>query len=436
METVILILLIMGEIIFLFWALKTGNVKRREKYIWKAVCTTILALLLIAGVLEGLSRYGAILLVLLFQTCMGLLTERRRKGKPYGKVTMTALFLVNIAVYLLALLPAFLFPQYNPLAVTGKHAVEIAEYTYADENRIETFSDIGENRSVTVKVWYPAEEGAYPLVVFSHGAFGVIDSNNSTYTELASHGYVVVSIGHPYHAMFVKDVSGKTTYASKEFIEQIYAMNSDETPEGEDDSDKEMTTYLNSREWMKVRTEDMNFVLDTILEKADTVNEVPFSMIDRNKIGLFGHSLGGAASVQVGRERKDIDAVIDLEGTMLGEYAGFKDGTEIFNEEPYPIPLLDVNSKVIHDLALEVPGDGYVNFYTGERALDYREVIFDDAGHLNFTDLPIVSPPLARLLGVGDVDARKCMENVNYVVLAFFDYYLKGEGTLTIEKEY
>lgn len=32
METVILILLIMGEIIFLFWALKTGNVKKREKY--------------------------------------------------------------------------------------------------------------------------------------------------------------------------------------------------------------------------------------------------------------------------------------------------------------------------------------------------------------------------------------------------------------------
>lgn len=436
MGTVILIPLIIGEIIFLFWALNAGSVRKREKYIWKMVCTVILALLLIIGVLEGISRYGAILLVLLFQACMGLFAERKGKGKPYGKGKMAVLFLANIAVYLLALLPAFLFPQYKPLPVTGDHAVEIAEYTYADENRMETFSDIGENRSVTVKFWYPAEGGTYPLIIFSHGAFGVIDSNNSTYTELASHGYVVVSIGHPYHAMFVKDVNGKTTYASKEFIEQIYTMNSDETPEGEDNSDKEMTTYLNSREWMKVRTEDINFILDTILEKADTVNEIPFSRIDGNKIGLFGHSLGGAASVQVGRERKDIAAVIDLEGTMLGEYAGFKDGTEIFNEEPYPIPLLDMNSKVIHDLALEVPGDGYVNFYVGKRALDYREVIFDDAGHLNFTDLPIVSPPLARLLGVGTVDARKCMENVNYVVLTFFDYYLKGEGTLAIEKEY
>ncbi len=436
MGTVILILLILGEIIFLLLPLKTGIVKRREKYIWKIVFAAFLTLLLITGILEETSRYGAILLVLLFQACIGLFAEYRGKGKSYRKGKGIALFLANIAVYFLALMPAFFFPQYKPLPVTGDHAVEIAEYTYVDENRIETFSDTGENRTVTVKFWYPAETGSYPLVVFSHGAFGVIDSNNSTYTELASHGYVVASIGHPYHAMFVKDVNGRTTYASKEFIDQIYTMNSDETPEGEDNSDKEMTTYLNSREWMKVRTGDMNFVLDTILEKADTVNEVPFSRIDGNEIGLFGHSLGGAASVQIGRERRDIDAVIDLEGTMLGEYAGFKDGMEIFNEEPYPIPLLDVNSKVIHDLAFEVPGDGYVNFYVGKRALNYREVIFDNAGHLNFTDLPLVSPPLAGLLGVGTVDARECIEDVNYVVLTFFNYYLKGEGTLAIEEEY
>ncbi|TCL56556.1 platelet-activating factor acetylhydrolase isoform II [Kineothrix alysoides] len=435
MGTVILTLLVIGEIIFLLWSFKAGSIKRREKYIWKIVFAVLLTLLLIAGILEGVSRYGAILLVLLFQACIGLLAEYRDKGKSYGKGKRIALFLGNITVYFLALVPAFFFPQYKPLPVTGGHTVENAEYTYVDENRIETFSDIGENRSVTVKFWYPAETGTYPLVVFSHGAFGVIDSNNSTYTELASHGYVVASIGHPYHAMFVTDVNGKTTYASKKFIEQIYDMNSDETPDKKE-TDYLKTDYLKTREWMKVRTEDMNFVLDTILNKADAANEAPFSLIDGDKIGLFGHSLGGATSVQVGRERKDIDAVIDLEGTMLGEYIGIENGREIYNQEPYPIPLLDMNSKAVHALALEVPGDGYVNFYMGERALDYREVIFDNAGHLNFTDLPLVSPPLAGLLGVGTVDARECIENVNYVVLTFFNYYLKGEGTLAIEEEY
>ena len=49
----------------------------------------------------------------------------------------------------------------------------------------------------------------------------------------------------------------------------------------------------------------------------------------------------------------------------------------------------------------------------------------------------MISPVLAGLLGVGDVDAKECMTNVNEVVRTFFDYYLKNEGTLTaIQAEY
>lgn len=52
-------------------------------------------------------------------------------------------------------------------------------------------------------------------------------------------------------------------------------------------------------------------------------------MVDEDKIGLMGHSMGGASSVQLGRERDDIDAVIDLEGTMAGEYVGkHQEGTK------------------------------------------------------------------------------------------------------------
>ncbi len=70
-----------------------------------------------------------------------------------------------------------------------------------------------------------------------------------------------------------------------------------------------------------------------------------------------------------------------------------------------------------------------MNDYVGKNAINYKEVIFEDAGHLNFTDLPVFSPVLAKMLGVGEVDAKECIDNVNEVVLTFFDYYLKGEGT-------
>lgn len=435
MERLILLLLVIGEFGFLFWTIKTQNCNKKVKGFWKLGFFAILCLLLLVGVLEETTRYGMIIAVLFVQAIIGLLRSRWGKTKVFKKGRAIGCFVGNSLIYFLALIPAFLFPQYKPLPVTGSLQVETAMYTFKDENRVETFSEAGENRFVTVKLWYPEEDGSYPLVLFSHGAFGVIDSNYSAYMELASHGYVVASIGHPYHSMFLTDTTGKTTMVSMEFMNQINTMNSDDLLEGQTPEDKERDTYQLSRKWLALRTGDMNFILDTLVEKADA-KEVPFSRIDKDKIGLFGHSLGGATSVQLGRERTDIDAVIDLEGTMFGEIIGFEQGADVPNPEPYPIPLLDINSKEIHELAMEVPGDGYINFYVGARALCYQEVIFKDAGHLNFTDLPVISPPLAGLLGMGTVEARECIENVNSVVLNFFDYYLKGEGTLNLEKEY
>lgn len=332
-------------------------------------------------------------------------------------------------IILIPAIPLILFPAYEPPAVTGSHSVATAEFTWVDENRTETFSDTGEKRALTVKVWYPEETGVYPLAIFSHGAFGIIDSNTSTCMELASNGYVAVSIGHTYHAMFVRDVNGKVTLGDMDFVKQVYADN------GADDAKGEEQVYRFSREWMQVRTSDENSVLDTILEKAGRQEE-PFNRANPEKIGLFGHSMGGASSVELGRTRGDIAAVIDLEGTMFGEYTGFENGSYVYEEEPYPVPLLDVNSRKIYEEAKALPGREYINFYVGERAADFHEVIFNGAGHLNFTDLPMVSPVLARLLGVGDVDARACMENVNEMVLAFFDFYLKGEGNAVRKEEY
>ncbi len=359
-------------------------------------------------------------------------------GKRLNKWIKALLIILPVIILLAVLVKIILFPPYDAPKVTGSYTVKAKEFSWVDASRVETFTDTGENRKLTVKFWYPEEEGSYPLVVFSHGAFGVIDSNYSTCMELASNGYVVASIGHPYHAAFVTDVDGKTVYADMDFVKSVYTGN------GTYDPESEKQVYENSLAWMALRTADENFVLDTILEKVKKGEDAPFSRVDSEKIGLFGHSMGGASSVQLGRERTDIDAVIDLEGTMLGEYVGFENGMEVYNKEPYPVPVLDVFGTRLYDeidkmsaeLSEEYPDFQYVNFYVGENAADYKAVAFRDAGHLNFTDLPLFSPVLAKFLGVGKTDAKTCIENVNEVVLKWFDYYLKGKGTLDIQPEY
>lgn len=418
------------EILFLIWTFVSKQRQDKFKTGVRGAGLALTTFLVIPLTQDGMGSYGLFALILLGQTTAGLVRIRRKKGRPLKKGRQTAALLGNFLLYTVVLFPAILFPQYDAPAVTGSHQVETAEYTWVDENRTESFTDTGEKRKITVKIWYPSEEGKYPLAVFSHGAFGIIESNTSTCTELASNGYVAVSIGHTYHALYVKDVDGKITFADMDFIQQIYTDNGTSDPEHEE------KVYQSSRQWMELRTGDENFVLDTLLKKAAVGEEGPFSRINPDKIGLLGHSMGGASSAAVGRERGDIDAVVNLEGTMFGEYIGFENGSYLYNEAPYPIPLLDINSRTVHEQAKHIPDAEYVNFYVGQHSADFREVIFEDAGHLNFTDLPLFSPILARLLGVGKVDAKTCIENVNKVVLSFFNCYLKNEGLPDIKDIY
>lgn len=347
-----------------------------------------------------------------------------------NKKILIPLIIIAIFILLPIILRFIVFPPHKSPKVTGSHNVLVTEYTWTDESRVETYSDTGANRSVTIKVWYPEEEGTYPLVLFSHGSTGMIDSNYSTCTELASNGYVAVSVAHPYQAIYVESTDGKKTFIDSEFMKDVMTDN------GESSVEHEQTVYEKSREWMAIRTGDVNFVLDTILTKVQEEDAEPFNKINPDKIGVFGHSLGGATAVMVGRLRDDIDAVIDLEGTMLGEYVGFENGKYLYNEVPYPVPLLDVNSKAVYEKASAVQTQEYVNFYTGKNAITFHAAIFEDAGHLNFTDLPVISPILGKVLGTGNTDALECIEKVNEMVLHFFNFYLKDAKSLDIQEKY
>jgi hypothetical protein len=156
-----------------------------------------------------------------------------------------------IAALLLACLvaaPVLIFPPYNPLAVTGSSAIHTAHYTYRDEHRSEQYSSSGEDRRVNVTFWYPQEADGnetYPLIVFSHGGLGLETSNESLYRELASHGYVVCSIGHPYHAFWTKGEDGHLTLVSMEYFQEL------QQEDARRDKEQSFRYY---QAWMETRT--------------------------------------------------------------------------------------------------------------------------------------------------------------------------------------
>lgn len=396
--------------------------------------SAIFLLFTLVSVIEWSFRWYLPAVVLVIWTVTGVVSLIRKKAdkKKYSAVPTVIKAAGMLIIFSIALVPAFIFPQYRPPAVTGQYKVDTAVYTYTDDNRIETFTDTGEKRKVTVQFWYPANgDKTYPLVVFSHGAFGVRVSNTSTFMELASNGYVVCSVDHPYHSLYNIDTGGKLTIVDRSFMEEIEDVNNDVFDEE--------TKFSLEQKWMKLRTQDINFVLNTIVNNTRNGSGKVYGRINTDRIGLLGHSLGGAASIELGREREDVDSVINLDGDMLGEATGYADGRYIINRKIYPVPLLNIytdDMKRLLDSAanssIELPQK-----LISETAPQAYDMYIAGTNHMSLTDLPLFSPLLVKLLsGTTDkmsseqkADKYAVIEKMNSTVLQFFDCYLKDKGS-------
>ena len=430
MGVILLLVLIAAEIFFMVFNIVTKKSHSREKNIVRICEFSVLVILLITGVLEWGFRYIMISAVLGIYTLISVINLLKKKEKQYKLSGNILVPLGNTVLFSFSLILAILCPQFKQITPSGEYTVAEKKYVMTDESRIEEFSDAGVNRSVTVDFFYPENtqnaQEKYPLIVFSHGAFGFYGSNFSTYRELASNGYVVASINHPYHAFFDTDAYGKLVTADTNFINSVMAIQNTENDEEE---------FKNSHAWLKLRTDDMNFVIDTIKERADEGSDEIFAMIDTDKIGAIGHSLGGAAAAEIGRERDDITAVIDIDGTLLGEELAYENDETIINQEPYPVPMLDIFGEDHYTRALKLKGN-YANFIITENSNSVTNVMIKNSGHLNCTDLPLFSPILAKKLGVGTVDSRYCITKTNTLIREFFDCHLKGAPDPQFEKEY
>ena len=357
--------------------------------------------------------------------------KRPKAEKHYSGFSAIFSCVGGCVLLAVCILPGIIFPQFKPVSPTGSYATDTISVTLVDESRTESFSQTGEKRKLTVQFWYPVAEDdsdTFPLVVFSHGSFGYRGTNLSTFEDLASNGYVVCSIDHSYHAFFASHMDGSTTLVNTEFLNSAVDITNEKYDE--------QTTYSKTHEWLELRISDMEFVLDEIRNNVD--GEIPeslYSIINTDEIGLFGHSLGGATAAQLGRDRSDVDSVIVVDGTMIGEELSLENGQSVLNANPYPIPLLNLYNDSHYEDARQA-GETYNNLSASAHGVEAYDVVIRGSGHLNFTDLPLFSPTLASILGTGEADSRYCIETMNKTVLDFFNYTLKDAGTLHLQAEY
>lgn len=359
-----------------------------------------------------------IFLALAVLSLIGFFTFLLKKIRPFWKKLLgllISLAFVLIFSFLFVFPPiGKIYPEY--VKDVGSEVVFIKHPT--TYKNYETEEGI---REVPIRVWFPKDvkNDPLPVFIFSHGSFGTDISNEVLFKELAANGFIVLSLSHPYHSFVTKLSNGKSVRLDQAFMKEVISQNKGMSYE---------ERLGNFRRWVGLHVEDMKALLDEIL--AESLPEKLNGRIDSDNIFLSGHSLGGAAALEVGRNRSDIiKAVVSLEAPFFGDIIDSNKEGFIYTDQEYPIPVLHFYSDALWDRLPSLVGSEYD---TNVKLLDanpekFINIHVEGAGHLGLTDLMINSPFIASMIdgNLNKADYKDVLRIINSNTLKFLNKYSK-----------
>ncbi|MCQ0000612.1 alpha/beta hydrolase family protein [Streptomyces sudanensis] len=379
---------------------------------------------------------------------------RRRTGRPVRRARWwVALPGTAVCAGLVAAGPAaaWAFPVPVFPEPSGRFAVGTRVVQWTDPHRPEGFTaDPHDRRTVVVQLWYPASGGPadvrrarylgrteheartvadalarqvgipgflvdgvprartrsvpdapvaggggrFPVVLFSPGSGGVRTQNTAWAEEVASHGYVVAALDHPYDSAAVVLADGRT-------IRTRTVSTGDRARDGE----------LSAR-WTAVRAADLRFVLTRLKSPGRDGATAPLAgRLDTGRVAVTGHSMGGAAALQAARQDHRFDAVIDLDGYPHGPTSpALRRPVLALTQTVTP----ETDPRYLPRLA-EALGSS--------TATSYR-LTLPGTTHLTFMDGPLYLPPVPS--AVGSLGRAESPRAVAAPTLAFLDATLRN----------
>jgi dienelactone hydrolase len=225
----------------------------------------------------------------------------------------------------------------------------------------------------------------------------------SLLTELASRGFVVAALWHPYSAQVVAFPDGTVVWGNA-----AGSMN------GAPAAEQEARHIQLCAVWAA----DQRFLLDRLAVWNEQHAQLR-GRLDLERAGALGHSLGGAAAAQAAYEDERIDAAINLDGAMFGSVT-----TEGLRA---PFLLLVGEPPVMTDTQIQQAGwsreqadawiDAIANGHAGTiaRSRDARSQKLDGAKHNAFmTDVLFSDLPAEQRRGqTGDVEPTAAFKQIS-----------------------
>ncbi|TVY30863.1 putative 1-alkyl-2-acetylglycerophosphocholine esterase [Lachnellula hyalina] len=228
----------------------------------------------------------------------------------------------------------------------------------------------------------------------------------ATLTNLASQGYIVVGVDHPFDTGFIEYPDNRTAIA---------VNSTTGTPEG-------------AARTVDVHVADLRAVLDALATNATFAKQIPgvHGTLDVSSVGVFGHSLGGATGASAMAADERFACGINLDGTFWGSVVGTGVDRPFF-----------LMSSAVHNQSNDDSWKWFVGNSTGMKL----EVAVEGSLHGAYTDFAVLYdeiiaagydvPGAAELLGT--IRGARMLEIVGEFAGAWFDRCLQGKREVVLE---
>ena len=354
------------------------------------------------------------------------------------------LILLAVATALPILLPVPTIPTPD-----GPYKIGTRVYELTDTSRKELYSAKDQARRLQIQVWYPAEPAAsdnqakwmnhaevftrslsnyldlppffldhltlvklpayqdsktaasgegYPMILFSHGWNGFNGQNTGQALQLASHGFVVITVQHPYGAVVTVFEDGT-----------VAKNNPAALPMDAPDEEYDIAADKLVDQWAG----DLGYALDFMTEQNQDSSSPFFKRLDLSRVGAYGHSTGGGAAIQFCGTDPRCKALLGLDPFMRPV------STEVL-ESGVIQPAFFLFSQTWADDKDSLNNRQFKPFFANSRNA-IGAISIDGTTHYDFSDLPLLSP-LAPQLGLkGPINGKRVTTIVDDYLLSFFE---------------
>ncbi len=367
-------------------------------------------------------------------------------------LTLVAVLAVAAALLVGAIIAYFVVGHSQRLtlpAPAGLYPVGRTITEWSDATRLETLGGApGQHRTLSVWIWYPAaraglpvpympaewahsrytgigtllfqsldsihshatgavpsSQGApFPVLVFEPGMGRLIPDYTTLTEDLASRGYVVIGLNPTYSAA-ITVLNGQVIASSA--LGNI-----------PDNATSEQLQQIGDR-LVAIWAADDRFAIDQAVRMNGSPSSPFAGRLDVQRVGLLGHSFGGAAAFEACHLDARCGAAADLDGTPFGSVV----------QAGLDHPVLFVSSE--HGSDANNPAmqksDRDLAAIFASAPLSYQVTILG-ARHFNFTDVALGFHPAERLAGVlGSIDGTRGLRITSEYLAAFFDQTLKNQ---------